>query len=216
MARPAKAFLPPARSLDATIIPWGKGQQLHRIHDARYAGNSFNSHHKGNARFSPIFDPGGKIIPTLYAGTTLDCALMETIFHDVPFAPGFKPLSRSRLAGKVHTTFSLIRDLKLIDLSAVALRKLGVDRSHLIDTTKAHYRETRQWAERLSAQFEIAQGLRWTSRQDDRAQSVVFFGTRVEPSDLEVAGPPAPILVDDLAVAPVLDLAIRLGVVLVD
>jgi hypothetical protein len=67
----------------------------------------------------------------------------------------------------------------------------------------------------MRAQFEMVQGLRWTLRQDDRAQAVVFFGTRVKPSALVVAGPPAPILVDDLAVAPVLDLAIRLGVVLV-
>lgn len=216
MARPAKTFLPPAGLLSTTIVLWGKGQELHRIHDARYAGNSFNPRRKGSARFSPVFDPSGKIIPTLYAGTTLDCALMETIFHDVPFAPGFKPLSRGTLAGKVHTTFTLNRDLKLVDLSAVALRKLGVNRGHLIDTTKAHYRETRQWAERLYAQCEVAQGLRWTSRQDDRAQAVLFFGTRVKPSEVVVAVPPDPILVDDLTVPPVLDLAIRLGVVFAD
>lgn len=30
----------------------------------------------------------GASIPTLYGGTTFDCAAMETVFHDVPIAPG--------------------------------------------------------------------------------------------------------------------------------
>jgi hypothetical protein len=38
---------------------------------------------KGNARFSPIKDSDGASIPTLYGGTSFDCAVMETLFHDV-------------------------------------------------------------------------------------------------------------------------------------
>ena len=44
MARRAKSFLPPAGQLDATIVSWGKGQQLHRVHDAIYSGNGFKRH----------------------------------------------------------------------------------------------------------------------------------------------------------------------------
>jgi hypothetical protein len=64
---------------------------MHRVHDDVYLGDQFNPNSMGNARFSPIHDTDGAVIPTLYAGTTLDCALMETIFHDLPFKIGFKP-----------------------------------------------------------------------------------------------------------------------------
>ena len=141
---------------------------------------------------------------------------METIFHDVPFVAGFKPLSIAKLAGKVRTVFTPKVDLKLVDLGSIALRRLGVDRAHLIATTKWHYPETRRWAERFYAQFGDVQGLRWTSRQDDSAQAVMLFGTRANSRDLVVSGPSTPLLAGDLASGAVIDLAMRLGVTLVE
>jgi hypothetical protein len=216
MARRAKTFLPPADELDATVVLWGKGQEFYRVHEAIYKGNGFNPNHKGNARFSPIRDSDGKIIPTLYAGTTLDCALMETIFHDVPFIASFKPLSIKKMVGKVHTVFTPNVDFKLIDLSTIALRRLGIDRAHLIDSTKWHYPETRKWAERFYAQYGDVQGLRWTSRQDNSAQAVILFGTRANSRDLVVSGPSTPLLAGDLASAAVINPAMRLAVTLVE
>jgi hypothetical protein len=187
---------------------------MHRVHDARYAANLFNPSKSGNARFSPIRDEVGVVIPTLYAATTPRGALMETTFHDVPYKSGFKRVSTSRMAGKLHSTLTFQVDFRLIDLSRVALRKLGVAPSHLIDTTKAHYPETRRWAEAIYSQYPKAQGLRWTSRQDDRSQAVVLFGTRVQPADIVVAGNSAPLIengaIYDLARA----LATELGVLL--
>ena len=168
---------------------------------------------RGSVRSSTT---SGVIIPTLYAGTTEDCALMETIFHDVPFKAGFKPLSLSKMIGKVHTRLVLKSDLLLVDLSTIALRKLGVKRVQLIDTTKAHYPQTRKWAEALYAQFPDAQGLRWTSRQDDQANAILLFGTRVSSSHLVIDGPSTPALVEGVASAPIINLAVRLGVTLVD
>jgi hypothetical protein len=64
----------------------------------------FNPSSLGNARFSPLVSASGDVIPTIYAGTTLDCAMMETIFHDVPFVGGLKSWSKtSHIAGKVHS-----------------------------------------------------------------------------------------------------------------
>lgn len=216
MVRRAKTFLPPAGELDATIVFWGKGQEFYRVHDAIYKGNEFNPSRKGNARFSPIRDADERIIPTLYAGTSLDCALMETIFHDVPFVSGFKPLSIKKMVGQIHTVFKANVDFKLVDLGTIALRRLGVDRAHLIDTTKWHYPETRKWAERFYAQFRDVHGLRWTSRQDDSSQAVMLFGTRASSKDLVVSGPSAPLLAGDLASAAVINLAMRIGVTLVE
>ena len=110
------------------------------------------------------------------------------------------------MVGKVHSVFTPNVDLKLIDLSTIATRRLGVDRVHLIDTTKWHYPETQKWAERLYVEFREAQGLRWTSRQDDRAQAVMLFGTRAKSEDLVVAG----------VATAVIDLVTRLEVTLVE
>ena len=216
MARAGASLPPPAGPLNATLISWGNGREVHRIHDAVYPANSFNPSPKGNARFSPILDTSGGTIPTLYVGTTEDCALMETIFHDIPFKAGFKPLSLSKMIGKVHTRLVLNSDLLLVDLSTIALRKLGVKRMQLIDTTKAHYPRTRKWAEALYAQFPAAQGLRWTSRQDDQANAILLFGTRVGSSHLVIDGPSTPALIEGVASAPIINLAVRLGVTLVD
>jgi len=149
MAKSAVALPPPPKSLDATLVTWGGGLEFHRVHDLASGGSEFNTSTKGNARFSPITDDAGVLIPTLYAGTTLDCALMETIFHDVSFKAGFKPFFKLKTDRRVHSVLLPTADLCLIDLSTVALHKLGVKRTQLIDTTKARYPATRRWAQAL-------------------------------------------------------------------
>lgn len=215
MAKPA-ASLEPGKGLDATLIEWGESKTLYRVHHERFRGDAFNPTRRGNARFSPIYDPSGGIIPTMYAGSTLDCALMETVFHDVPYKTGFKRVSLSVLDGQVHSVITFNRNLQLIDLGTIALHKLAIKRNQLIDTTKAHYPRTRRWAEALYKQFSKAQGLRWTSRQDDRAHAVVLFGSRIKPADIHAEPEAAPLIEDGEVLLPALDLALRLGVVLVD
>jgi hypothetical protein len=73
---------PPAGRLEATLINWGKGQTLHRVHRSTYKVDQFNPSRSGDARFSPLVTSGSRVIATLYAGTTLDCALMETFFQE--------------------------------------------------------------------------------------------------------------------------------------
>jgi hypothetical protein len=141
---------------------------------------------------------------------------METVFHDVPYKAGFKPLSLTRLHEHVISTIILKRDLLLVDLGTDALHKLGIQRNQLIDTTKAHYPRTRRWAEVLHSQFPKAQGLRWTSRQEDHAQAVILFGDRLKSSVLTAMLDSSPLLdYDGHPIRPVLDLATRLGVTLV-
>jgi hypothetical protein len=216
MAKSAVGLPPPPKRLDATLVTWGGGLEFHRVHDLAFGGSAFNTSTKGNARFSPIADDAGVLIPTLYAGTTLDCALMETIFHDVPFMAGFKPFSKLKMDGKVHSVLNSAGDLRLIDLSTVALHKLGVKRTQLIDTTKTHYPVTRRWAQALYTQFPAAQGLRWTSRQDDQAHAIMLFGTRISPSDLGWDSSSESLLIDGHAQPSVIDLATRIGVTLVE
>jgi len=50
-------------------------------------------------------------------------------------------------AGQVHSAVQVSQPLHLVDLSSVALRKLGVTSKQLIDTEKDQCPASRKWAE---------------------------------------------------------------------
>jgi hypothetical protein len=199
-----------------TIISWGKGETIFRVHPDAYGSVEFNPSPAGNARFSPLVNAAGTVIPTIYAGATLDCALMETVFHDVPFVAGLKIWSKAtHVAGKVYSQLTLSRNLALIDLSAIPLRKLGISRKDLIECDGSQYPETRAWALALHDQYPNAQGLTWTSRQADPARSFVLFEDRFTAPAMTASGVPTSLLLSDgSAILEVLMLAQRLGVFL--
>lgn len=202
---------PPA-TLHITSVTLSRKKVLHRVHSEDYEGGEFNPGLKGNARFSPIRTTKGDPIPTLYAADTFEAALMESVFHDVPHAPGFKQFDKRKLAGQEHSTVQTTQDLKLADLSSKPLRKLGVTRKQLIDTEKDQYAKTREWAEAIYAQAPDIQGLYWTSRQDDSARAVMLFGDRIPKGVLQQVGDSRSLLKDEQAYGEVLDLAEVIGV----
>jgi len=206
----------PPTSLHVSPTTWPQGRPIHRIHLVRYAADGFNPGRKGDARFSPIVDASGAAIPSLYGGSTFDCAAMETVFHDVPFAPGFKSFDKRKLVGQMHSVLLPATDLVLADLSNVALRKLGVPRAQLIDTEKDCYPETRKWAAAIHARAAKVQGLCWTSRQDDQALAIILFGDRVAAKTLMPHGDSRELLNDLSAYAELLLLADRIGVSIVE
>lgn len=198
-----------------SIYTWKKGDPIHRIHPHRYASAAFNPGTVGNARFSPIQTHGGTPIPTIYGGSSFDCAAMETVFHDVPFAQGLKTVDKARLNAMMHSVLLPNQDILLMDLCNVALRDLGIARKDLIDTEKSKYPFTRGWAEDAYAKHPDIQGLCWVSRQDDRARALVLFGDRVAPGVLG-AGATRDVLLDESAYCELLLLADCIGVSLVD
>jgi len=206
---------PHSGALKTTMYALNKGTVLYRVHHEQYAADQFNPGLRGNARFSPIQDAEGQPIPTLYAGITKDCAMMETVFHDVSFAPGLKTYDKSKLEGQVLSTLEVTENLELLDLASVPLRKLGITRKELIDTEKDQYPVTRKWAEKLYLQCPAAQGLAWISRQDDTARAMMLFGDRIASESFCQTGDSLS-LVDDFATYDdVLDLAARLDVLIV-
>jgi hypothetical protein len=214
MAKSGGSYPPPSGRLEVTVIDWGKDKILHRVHSARFTPDQFNPSSTGDARFTPLFTRDNRVIATLYAGTTLDCALMETVFHDVPFVPGLKTVSKgSHVTGRVRSTIRSPRDLRLIDLTAIPLRKLGVPRSQLIDTDASEYPITRQWARAFHEQNPDVAGLIWTSRQADPERAIVLFADRLDTISLETVDSPQSLtLADGSASMEVLQLARRLGV----
>lgn len=218
MAEPGLGVPPPAGRLKATLIQWGKGQTVFRVHRSIYKADQFNDSRKGDSRFSPLIDAArDAIIPTLYAGTTFECALMETVFHDVPYLLGLKTVSKAKyVEGSICSTLTLTDDLRLVDLSAVALHKLGVAPSDLTQTEAAYYPASREWAAVLYGQNPVAQGFIWRSRRDDHAEAVLLFGDRIVPGILQVGDDTFPLLLPDgSARMEVLKLAARLDVLLV-
>lgn len=197
-------------------VTWPKGQVIHRIHPSIYGSSQFNPGPHGNARFSPIKASGGSNIPTLYGGTTFDCAAMETVFHDVPFVAGLKTFDKQKLAGHIYSQVTPNRDLSLVDLSVTALKKLGIQRGQLIDTEKDEYPNTRRWAEAIYAACPHADGLCWVSRQDDRASAIMLYGERVAAAHLSAGGTPQDLLSADTLYADLVMLADRIGVNFVD
>ncbi len=198
--------------LQISTALWPAGAALHRVHLAVFRVDAFNPGIKGNARFSPIRDAAGQTIPTLYGGTSFDCAAMETVFHDVPFTAGLKTVDKRKLEGQLHSTLAATAASVLADLRNVPLRKLGVARHQLIDTEKDSYGQTRPWAEAIHAQHAHIQGLCWTSRQDDSAMAVMLFGDRIGKGVLTPQAPSRSLLDDASAYLALLALADRIGV----
>jgi len=205
------------RRLNVTIRPWGLGQRLFRVHSERYRATEFNATAAGDARFSPLIDSSGVVIPTLYAGSTFDCSLMETVFHDVPYVSGPKLHSKAKhILGKAASAIKVTRHLQLIDLTSIALRKLGVSPEELTRTDVSHYSATRAWATVLHEEQQEAEGLIWTSRQDDTALALVLFGDRVRPKTLQPEGDSFPLLLaDGSPTSEVQSLAARLDVLII-
>ena len=176
---------PPAAGLDPATETWSAGRPLFRVHDAS-AANGFNPGH-GRGRFHPLRNRRGESIPTLYAADEIDGALSETVFRGVRGPGGrihradLEPLRLSRLA--------LQADLRLVDLTGLALRRLGLTRGQLLEAPERLWWKTARWAEALHEADPNACGLLWVSRQCDTARAIVLFGDRVDPSRLRPDGP---------------------------
>ncbi len=198
------------------IFVWKTTRAIHRIYPDHYAANAFNPTTESNARFSTLFDQTGAVIPTLYGGTTFECAAMETVFHDVPYAPGLKTYAKKKLVDKAYSMLYPARDLQLLDLTTKSLRKLGIQKTTLIETDATAYATTRKFAELVHLRCPNIDGLHWISRQDDQAEAIVLFGDRVAAKDLVPHGTTATIIADVALYAALLDLAGAIGVAIVN
>lgn len=211
----AGTALPPPGAIAISTMEWPLETVIHRVHLSRLAGEEFNPGLRGSARFSPIKDAFGALIPTLYGGSTFECALMETVFHDVPYAAGLKTFDKTRLDQQVHSQLTCGASLVLADFRSKALRKLGVPRNRIIDTENDQYPVTRKWAEAIHHQHPGVQGICWTSRQDDSALALIVFGDRLGKGVLKQIGASRSLISDFPTYCAILALAERIGVEIV-
>ncbi len=170
----------------AAFVTIAAGTELHRIHPARFGAAEFNGTARGNARFSPIRDRAGGIIPTIYAAQSFDCAAAEIILRS-PDVPETDPVSGqppltivfpSDYAGHAHSTVTTAAALTLVDLTVAGQRAIGVEHNALIAGPTASYPAVRAWAEAIHAAIPQAQGIFYHSHQLGPAAALVLFGDR--------------------------------------
>ena len=175
----------PVPPLDALIEPWPAGQVIHVIHDVAYEPHGFNpgvdaaGTPRNPTRFAPIRDAKGRVVPYLYGGSSLDCAIFETVFHNVPVDAPDKFVDLDDFANRAHGQVVPQRDLHLVNLTTDGLHRLKVPKAELIASPPSDYLDTARWAEALHHQYSKLDGMLWMSRQRDRDQAVLLFGDRV-------------------------------------
>ena len=208
--------MPPKETLRASLLDWSTSDPIYRVHQARYKADEFNAYPNANARFSTLIDfATNNVVPTLDAGLTLDVALMETVFHNVPYAAGLKTLSKRSYSGHNASSLLVSGRLVLIDLGSVALHRLGIEPSDLTFSSASTYPATREWARRLHDENQSTQGLIWPSRQQNTSQALMLFGDRVPAGTLQTISTMSLIEADGSSCTQILELARKMDVEIV-
>ena len=88
------------------------------------------------------------------------------------------------------TRIELVRDIAIADLSGHGLRRLGLDRSQLLETGARSYARTARWAEAIHRSDDIVDGIIWVSRLFDTAKALLAFGDRLKKHDFAVIDAP--------------------------
>jgi hypothetical protein len=189
------------------------GTTLHRIFSVRDAARTFNSTAHRLARFSPIFDRQGQVVPVLYAGSSLQAALLETLFHDAPVQGCRRRTLPARLlAEKRYGRWVTQRSLKVATLHAPDLARFAVTIDQLIATNARYYPQTARWAEAIHANHPDVVGLEWPSYRASPELAFMVFGDRVRNCDLIPMDLGRDVMSDAALLSAVLECGQRMGV----
>jgi hypothetical protein len=129
------------------------------------------------------------------------------VFRDVPLRGPDRRKARAEIDIRALSMIQLRRDVTLVDLRTLGLRRLELHRRDLIDTEADHYPRTARWAQAFHQVVPDAAGLVWIARLADPA-AMIFFGDRVAEADFTVTEGPIP-LKEGKGLAMVMELASR-------
>ena len=190
---------------------------IHVIHDVAFDPESFNpgvdaaGALRNPTRFAPIRDRKGRVVPYLYGGSSLDCAIFETVFHNVPIDAADKFVDLDDFANRAHGCLTPRRGLRLANLTTDGLHRLKLPKAELIASAPLDYLDTARWAEAIHHQYPDVDGLFWMSRQRDRDQALMLFGDRVGKALAGTRMGPA-LQSNDVLRQAILALALRVGI----
>jgi hypothetical protein len=178
-------------TLDPLVEPLPGGTELWRIHRLEHGAAHFNPG-VGRGRFHPFPGSGGAPVATLYAAETWEGAVCEAVFRDVPLRGPDRRKARAEFEIRAMSRVRLTRDVPLVDLRTLGLRRLGLHRQELIDTEAEEYPRTSRWARAFHQARPDAGGLVWMARLAD-LRAMVFFGDRLTEKDFAVFDDPLPL-----------------------
>ena len=178
---PSAADLLAAR-LDAPPFVLNAGVVVHHVYETKYPSTSFNPG-AGHRKFDPFQGPSGSV-PTYYCANAVSVSFTETVFRAMNHVPA-KTVPARRLKSWSYAGMKMLRTVHLAKLKGNDLARLNVRRALLLETDETTYLATVQWARAIHAANPAFDGLLWVSHQQDDAESMLFFGDRVFPTDLQ-------------------------------
>ena len=139
----------------------------------------------GDTRFAPISTGSGSPVHTYYAASTLECAYMESVLHEILLSPpGVLDVSELQYYHLAQVT--LTDPLTYVSFHTPYLPQLGLARTELIDSLPGCYPETRPWAEAAYQQQPRSQAIGYGSRRDDSARCLILFEQRLPSPPISV------------------------------
>lgn len=208
----------PVPPLDPLIEPWPRDRPIHRLGPVHRLPELFNPglDRSGSpckpSRFAPIRDGKGRVVPYLYGGSSLECAIFETVFHEVPLDAPHKHVDLDLFADHAHLEIRPRRELRMVNLTTVGMHRLRVTREELIDSAAIDYLGTAVWAQAIHQQFPAVDGMFWVSRKFDAGQALILFGDRLG-KGLDGTRVSGPLRSDDDLRQAIVGLALRAGIV---
>jgi len=132
----------------------------------------------GQTRFALIQNAAGTQVHAYYAASTIRCAMMESILHDVSLAMPH-PFRMGRLHHFHLATIKLTAPLPAVSFHTPFLEALKLSRTQLIESLPAYYDQTSRWSEAAYAQVSNAAAIMYGSRRDDAGTCIMLFKDRL-------------------------------------
>ncbi|MGW9551938.1 RES family NAD+ phosphorylase [Citricoccus zhacaiensis] len=163
---------PDGRDVDPLVEPLTAGTALYRIHEDRFAADSYNpgaTPARPTHRFSFF---GSPTVPVLYASDSPEGAVSETLLQGVPITGG--RIEARTVRNRILSTVVVQRPLRLLALHGHGSRKIGTEANSITHTPPSAYASTVPWTE--AAHEAGLDGFCWMSRHHDTSRAVVLFG----------------------------------------
>jgi RES domain len=181
-------------------------QIWYHAYNTRFSGASATAFAQGwgNTRFAPLMLTDGSPVHTWYGASTFECALMESVFHDIPLNPPGH-LDTARLKDYHMAKVQIVAPLPCVSFHTPFLPALNVTRTELIDSQPDVYSETQKWSQAAFDQRPDARAIAYGSRRDDSGRCVMLFGQRLPADALVVVAD------DQLGIDPYRTMALKMA-----
>lgn len=158
------------------LVPWPAATPLYRVHLASRDPIYYGPRKPPSQRFD---DPESRF-GTLYVGTNLEIAFVETLLRN----PQLRMVAMSEVASRRWSILQAASAMRLVDFAGPGLNALGTDNS----VNTGAYAISRAWAAALHAHPSKPDGILYVSRHNPAHRCIAIFGRRIE---MAMVAPPS-------------------------